>query len=173
MPDEQEQWRAISGFDYEVSSFGRVRRATCFKQFPAGYVLKCRRDKDGYPVVALARKGGYRYAKISVLVAEAFIGTKPSFKHHAAHWDGDKTNNRSTNLRWATPSENEKDKTRQGKRADTRGEKHPMHVLTEAKVRQIRLDRKAGIPVKEIAAAYGVGRLTVYDVVRGVTWTHV
>lgn len=169
----QEEWRPIVGFEYEVSSLGRVRRSVAFRQFPVGFILKTKPDRDGYPTVALSRGGKYRYAKVSVLVAETFLGAKPTRRHHAAHWDGDKRNNQLANLRWATPVENELDKIRQGKSPDVRGEKHPMHVLTEKKVIQIRADRAAGIPVRKIAADLGVGVLTVYDVIRGVTWTHV
>ena len=53
-----------------------------------------------------------------LLVVLAFLGPPPFPGAHAAHFDGDKLNNRLSNLRWASPAENEADKRRHGR---TRG----------------------------------------------------
>lgn len=170
---ENEEWLPITDYPYEVSSFGRVRRAMAFHQFPAGYVLKSKLDREGYPVVALSRQHRYRHVKVSVLVCIAFNGPRPSPRHHAAHWDGVKQNNIPSNLRWATPAENEMDKSRQGMRNDPIGEKHHAARLTDGLVRCMRLDRLKGELIPAIAAKYGFAKLTTYDAVIGKTWAHV
>jgi len=64
---------------------------------------------NGYLYVNTARG---RYS-VHRLVAKAFI-TNPDNKDQVAHWDGDRTNNQVANLRWASASENCKDKRRHG-----------------------------------------------------------
>lgn len=168
-----EEWRNVEGYDYEVSSEGRVRRSTAFHQYPSGYIIKGKLDNDGYPVVSLSLKSKYRHVKVSVLVCCAFHGPKPTSKHQAAHWDGNKRNNFKGNLRWATCSENEADKIRQGKRNDRFGEGHPACIITEDIVRSMRLDRMAGMKINDLASKYALNRITVYDAIRGTTWGHV
>jgi hypothetical protein len=54
-----------------------------------------------------------------------------------------------------------------------RGEKHPMARLTEALVLAMRSRRREGALYREIAHEFGFPKLTVYDAVRGVTWSHI
>jgi hypothetical protein len=70
------------------------------------------------------RDGRRRTAHLHRLVCEAYHGPAPSPIHHAAHWDGDKENNSASNLRWATPQENEADKVRHGRRPASRDHSH-------------------------------------------------
>ena len=49
---------------------------------------------------------------IQCLVLEAFEGPRPTRKHEACHFDGDKWNNRRDNLYWGTKSQNNLDRTR-------------------------------------------------------------
>lgn len=51
--------------------------------------------------------------RVHRLVAEAFL-PKPDDRHDVAHYDGDKSNNKASNLYWATKSENMLDKRRHG-----------------------------------------------------------
>ncbi|WP_208609489.1 HNH endonuclease signature motif containing protein [Streptomyces atriruber] len=48
------------------------------------------------------------------LVCVAFHGPRPTASHQVAHGDGDPTNNRPCNLRWATPAENSAGAVRHG-----------------------------------------------------------
>ncbi|CAK0853954.1 unnamed protein product [Prorocentrum cordatum] len=79
-----------------VSSFGRL-------QYVTGSIgLGCLHP-DGYRVT---RVGG-RFRLVHRLVAEAFLGDPPSLQHcQVNHKDGDRENNRVTNLEYVTPSQN-------------------------------------------------------------------
>lgn len=79
-----------------ISNMGRVQTRT-----PRGVHWEKKHhpkpDSSGYPQV-LGRH-------VHLHVAEAFIGPKPSASHTVDHLNGDKTDNRACNLRWATKLE--------------------------------------------------------------------
>lgn len=92
-----EEWRTIEGFpNYQVSSLGRVKRNN--------KMLRSRNDKYGYPRVNLYKNSDKYTKTLHRLVAEAFI-LNPEFKPTVNHIDEDKTNNKVSNLEWATMKE--------------------------------------------------------------------
>lgn len=115
-----ETWKAIPGYEglYEVSDAGSVRslpRIILRRGRPtqlAGKVLRPSLTK-GYRMAYLSRDGEVNGFSVHALVALAFIGPRPDGMQ-VAHWDNDRENNRLSNLRYATQSENEKDKARHG-----------------------------------------------------------
>ena len=92
-----EEYKIIQGFEnYEISNFGNVRNIT------TGRILKQSLDKNGYKRINLNNT----YTQhIHLLVAKAFI-PNPENKRVVDHIDGDRTNNNTSNLRWASHSEN-------------------------------------------------------------------
>lgn len=170
---EAEAWKPVPGYEelYEVSSYGRVRRLKGCKMAPAGYELKVRLDIDGYPRYSLWKRGSYRAFKAHRLVALAFLGAPPFAGAHVAHFDGNKLNNHTSNLRWATPAENEADKKRHGRtRGAKPGAEHHGAKLNPALVMQLRHSVQAGQSIKAVARTFGIPYLTVYDAVVGNTW---
>lgn len=110
---DTETWRPIAGWVglYEVSSDGRVRslpRPGC-----KGRVLRFGTTGNGYLTATFSANGKREARTVHRIVAEAFIGPKPDGMQ-TCHNDGDKTNNAASNLRYATQSENERDKLRHG-----------------------------------------------------------
>lgn len=104
---EENCWRTIPSYPkYEASKSGNIRRKD------TKYELNKYSNKKGYLFVSL-RHVYTRSVGVHRLVTEAFRGVRPSRKHQAAHFDGNKQNNRWTNLRWATPRENCQDTVRQ------------------------------------------------------------
>lgn len=112
-----EEWRPIVGWPgYLVSDQGRV--ISMKRKSPR--VLHSFPDRrGGYPVVSLSTGGACRNAKVHVLVAAAFIGPRPEGMD-IRHLDGDVTNNRPSNLRYGTRSENMRDALRHGTHAQAR-----------------------------------------------------
>ena len=92
--------------DYSVSNYGYVisnKKATPLK-------MKFKKHNKGYLKVALDKKIYF----VHRLVLLTFIGNPPPDKPQTRHLDGDPTNNRLTNLRWASQAENEDDKRYSG-----------------------------------------------------------
>lgn len=95
---QNEIWKDIEGFDYQVSNFGRVKGKHG--------LLKPQFDHNYYHVTLF--KKGKRFMKlIHRLVATAFI-PNPNNKPQVNHIDGVKTNNNLSNLEWVTNGENQK-----------------------------------------------------------------
>ena len=92
-----EEWRVIYN-DYEISNYGRLRRAGQ-RKFLKGSV------KDGYIRISIRTKDGDQSKFVHRLVAEAFI-PNPQNKEIVDHIDGNRANNHVSNLRWVTAEEN-------------------------------------------------------------------
>lgn len=160
-----EEWRLSPSCDqYEVSSLGRVRRAvpSC-KGHPAGMILKPRPLPNGY-----LRAAGDHY--IHRLVCEAFNGSAPTPKHEVAHRNGVRSDNRASNLYWATHTENEADKLSHGTRL--MGTSVGNSKLSEAEIPLIRA-LSGKMPQHAIARRFGVSQMIVSKIVRREAWRHV
>lgn len=150
-----EVWKPVVGREglYEVSDRGQVRsldrylRAACGgSRLHRGRTLKSRavNRSSKYLRVSLGGADKPVYRSVHVLVLEAFVGPRPTPNHDACHGDGDPLNNRLENLRWATKSENQRDRVRHGthhealKTACLRG-----HQFTEWNLVKSRLPHRA------------------------------
>jgi hypothetical protein len=125
----------------------------------------------GYLVVSVATSTGCRPVGVHQLVADAFLGGRPSVQHQVRHLDGNPANNCASNLAWGTAAENAADRLRHGRYE--RGARHPNARLTEQKVRELLERRSAGEKVRDLAKAYGVGVATVEGILYGKAWKHV
>lgn len=163
-----EEWRLIPSYEpYQVSTLGRVKGIK-----DGGRILTPVLTQYGYLQVSLCIRGKKVSRLVHRLVAYAFLGPQPSEAHDVLHWDGEKTNNSLSNLRWGTPQENNKDQVRHGTRAV--GSRAGVSKLTEAQVRSIRdLWDYGKLSQLEIASAMNVHRRTVNNIIRGVAWKHV
>jgi DNA-binding transcriptional regulator YiaG len=86
-----------------------------------------------------------------------FHGSRPTKDHEVAHWNGDSSDNRASNLRWATRPENKADELRHGTRCD--GVSHGMAKLTEKDVLTIReLRATTNMTLQVIAARFDISR---------------
>lgn len=123
---ELEEWRPVPGWEglYSVSDLGRVRsedRVTSGRNGTPrrayGRVLRPTREPHGYMTVGLSRPRTRRQ-KVYVhdLVLTAFRGPRPD-GDQCCHGDGTRDNNRLSNLRWGTVSDNAFDAVRHGTHA--------------------------------------------------------
>lgn len=155
-----EVWRHSHIPGFEVSSHGRVRGR-------AGEILAGFLDADGYPRVSYHENGKTKQVAVHTLVCTAFHGIRPSPAHTVAHGDGERANNKASNLRWATPKEQYADRRRHGTEAKS-GERNWNAKISNAQAAAIRAayrpGRGAGYPA--LAKAFGVSKFTVYRVVK-------
>lgn len=128
-------------------------------------LLQPRAHRDGHLRVKL--KGRDRW--VHHLVLEAFVGPCPKGKQ-CCHRDDNPTNNWLSNLRWDTPRGNAADRVRNGKQARLFGSSNGSAKLNAAKVQQIREMKRRGLRVATIAAAAGVSRRQVTNVLSGKSW---
>lgn len=183
--NQHEEWRPVKDYEslYEVSSAGRVRsldrtvrcgvRGNGLRTLP-GRMLKPGDDTHGYPSINLADETHGRkrvFAKIHRLVAESFLGTKPTSAHVVNHINGITTDNRVENLEWITQRQNMQHAGRTG--LMLRGEKVTVSKITADDVRQIRSRRAAGEKLKSIAADFGIAESTTCQIAKGQVWKHV
>lgn len=93
-----EIWKPIPGSTYEASSLGRIRS-------PRGNVLKPYDHPLGYHLVTVPVNGPAISRTVHSLVAAAFHGPRPEGLD-IAHGNCVKTDNRPSNLRYTTRSDN-------------------------------------------------------------------
>lgn len=167
-----EKWKMIPGWEgiYEVSDQGKVR--SYYKDAKnldkTKYKIKMQGvDFDGYKRVMLYGKSkGKKDKNVGVhrLVLLTFKGPCLEGKE-ASHLDGDRTNNRATNLIWETHLENERRKDRP---------KVTYSKLTEKMVKEIReIYVPYVISQRELAKKYGVHEETIQKIITNKSWTHI
>lgn len=151
------RWRPLADFPgYAVSRAGHVRfkRLAIIPQW-----------RGSYSRVRLRAPSGRRvWRPVHALVLEAFVGPRPSPRHHGAHFpDRDRANNRADNLRWALPEENEADKRVHG----THSRGGARIATSESAVGAIRLAAAAGESFTSIGRRYRLHRTSVARIVAG------
>jgi len=167
-----EEWREIPGWPYQVSSRGRIMRATNGPGTHAGRILRDSATGSGYRVVKLHDgNGGARSMSVHRLVAFAFLGPPPTAMHTVNHRNGDKSDNRISNLEWLTPHQN----TMHAKEMGTlpMGTSHGNAKLTEEAVMEMRLRHQLGESMRGLAGEFGVSCAAARAAITGAGWAHV
>lgn len=87
-------------------------------------------------------------------------------------------------LRWGTAKENTKDSIDRGRKTDPPrngtlppiryGEENPISIMTEKKVKQLRMDYSKGdVSHRELAKKYGISKSTVGQIVNYKSWKNI
>jgi hypothetical protein len=172
-----EQWRPISGFpSYAVSDQGRIKRLTSRTCGKAGHVLKpnARKRPNGaraYLMVSLCADGRVTSRAVHRLVAEAFVPAVDG-KPEVNHKNGDRFDNRASNLEWTTSSENQLHAYAIDLQS-AQGEKNGQAKLQAVDVFEIVARYDALVPTPRIAEDFGVSETTVRDIAAGRSWAHI
>lgn len=119
---------------------------------------------DGRIQVNLRRKTH----RVANLVLETFVGPRPSGMQACHFPDRDTSNNALANLRWDTPTGNQRDKKVHGTTND--GERNGSARLSASDVCDIRRIAAAGTPHSALANTFGVSRSAIQQVVSRTTW---
>lgn len=135
-----------------------------------GRILRPYTNGKDYQRLGLLVNGHRKTFAVHVMVAETWHGPRP-LGMQAAHGNGNPSDNRAVNLRWATPTENAADKILHG--TSNRGERHGNHQLRAVNVRAIlRLSQTTPLTQAELGAMFDVDPGTVRDILAGLTWSH-
>ncbi len=159
---ETEEWRPVPGRENLYgSSLGRIGRKR-----PSGEwkILRGSRGYKGYWAVHIP--GTVCSGRVHLLICAAFHGPKPPPLSQCCHGDGNKDNNRPSNLRWGTQKDNMSDNVRHGVFC---GVKNGAARLTEDQVLTI---RASDLSCRELAKMFGVSDSAVREVIKGETWKH-
>lgn len=176
-----EVWKPVVGYEgeYEVSDIGRVRSVARpvrnrwgTETIRSSKLRAIGVKREGYRFVNLFRKQHGKPMYVHRLVAMAFL-PNPNDYPQVNHLDGDKSNNRSSNLEWCTGSVNCRHAINENLYDQARGESTPMAKVTERDVLEMRRLWRAGIMQKDIAEKFGVGRKAVTKIVNYQRWKHV
>lgn len=162
------EWREVKTHpDYIVSSDGQVGSRWLGKF----RMLKPTRVSTGYLQVGLCDgRGGKKNVNVHTLVAEAFLGPRPTPAHQLNHKNGIKDDNRDANFEWCTASENRRHALDVLGVKVAHGAALPQTKVTEAEVREIRRRCAAGEPQRGIAASYGITQTAVSLIARRARW---
>ena len=152
-----EEWRSVSGYrgHYIVSSIGRIFSLKGNRS----KILKSSVDANGYVVVGLCRDGVSRSFKAHRIVAAAFLGNSSLQVNHK---NGVKTDNRVSNLEWATSRQNVIHSHAMG--LVPKGEKHRWAKLSDNQVLEIRRSKES---TKTLRIRYSVSRSCIQMIRRG------
>ncbi|MEK5104348.1 NUMOD4 domain-containing protein [Cytobacillus sp. FSL M8-0252] len=178
-----EIWKNVTGFEglYQVSNIGRVKSLGRYRERKDGLLIKVkekvlmvRTDSKGYEKVDLTKGGKRKTVLVHRVVAQAFIPNSNN-KPQVNHKDGNKKNNKVSNLEWNTISENIKHAHETGliNSSLLKGEENINAKLSEMQIRYIRenyipKDREFG--TRALSKQYGVSQNAISKIVNYKTW---
>lgn len=155
-------WRSFGDGRYEISDEGVIRRVTPASGTRPGRILSQRPTHDGYLEACISRGKVQSYRRVHQLVAEAFLGPCPPGKE-VNHKDGNKWNNRASNLKYVTVKENADHAFELGLRKGMIGEKHPLAILRDVQASAVARLREGGMSWKTISRACGITEHQAYN----------
>lgn len=127
-------------------------------------------DQDGYLFANLYIDGKSHPRRFARLMLETFIGPCPEGKE-ACHNNGDRTDNRLSNVRWGTPESNYEDRDRHGTTA--RGERIGSAKIMTDDVHEVFRLREAGLSYSRIGQTVGISKRQAMRIAKGESWVHI
>ena len=157
-----EMWKIIPFEDeYEISSEGKVRNKS------SKHIKSLRFDRYGYLRVTLYPSG--KTYTVHRLVAKTFLENEDSEVNHI---NGDKTDNRVSNLEWCSASQNARHRDKVLSRKWV-GHMNPSASLSVDTVREIKYGDFLGLNNREIGDKFKVSSEQVRRIRSGQRWKHI
>ena len=174
---DEEVWREVPRYPrYLVSNLGGVRSKDIVSshwrggtRVHKGVIFTPSPSTPGYLIVCLYYQPmRRRTVTVHRIVAEAFL-PKVEGKNYVNHRNGNKKDNRASNLEWCTPSENIQHARDITGRLRL-GSRCTQSKLTEQDVENIKNQLSSGATGRSIALKYGVTPAAISLIKRGVNW---
>ena len=173
----EEIWIPIEEVNYVlISNLGRIRNEdrvivekTGKVYVKKGIMYKLRPTKRGYLRVCIRINGQSKDFYIHRLVVKYFLG-KEIKDLEVNHKDGDKKNNKVSNLEIVTYLENIKHA--KDNKLFRNGENHGLSYLTSSQVLEIRSLYKDGLTNRQIADKFNLKRRFVWEITTRKTWKY-
>lgn len=175
----KEQWRDVKGLKgfYQISdraavkslprkivtSHGVIRRVF-------GCILRPYKSRNGYLTVKIGTsQRDKKHYFIHKMIAKAFI-PNPNNKKHINHIDGNKLNNKISNLEWCTLKENIQHAFRTGLTVSAKGEAAGRAKLSNKQVLEI---LNSNLTSRQLGKIYSVSKTSVWAIKTGLSWNHI
>lgn len=166
--------KAIPGYeDYYADTNGNIWSKRKYYANKEGELrkLKPQIGKFGYLTLEIRKNTKRKTRLVHRLVLETFVGLRPEGMQ-ACHWDGVKSNNNLSNLRWDTAKNNKKDSIRLGTTFHPEGEKHPNAKLNSLQIRIIRKYPRYRGCLLHLSEYFGVSGSHIFNIRVGKKWRH-
>lgn len=161
-----ELWKDIVGYEglYQVSNLGRIR--SFYKRRNDVEFLKFA-DNHGYKTITLHKDGRQKTFRVHRLVAVAFLPNE-SDKPQINHINGNKSDNRASNLEWCSQSENMLHAYESGLQTpNTKEANAAKRKLNAEQAQEIRTLLDSGKSTRAVAKIYGVGKNLISRIGQG------
>ena len=168
MEFNDEIWKDVVGYEsiYQVSSLGRVKS---FITRDNSGLRNPSSSKAGYYMCSLSKNKKKVSKYVHRLIAEAFIGDISELEVN--HIDGNKKNNKLSNLEIVTTQQNTNHAIAMGLTNNV-GANHGMAKLTDKIVLSIRIRYKHGEGMTSIARSLNHSVQNINNIVKNRTWKH-
>lgn len=178
MEQQFEIWKEVIGFEgYKVSNLGRVMvmdRVKYINNIPRkmkNRIMSVQTHHSGYCNITLVNNNLKKTFTIHRLVALTFIDNPNNLKT-VNHINGDKKDNRITNLEWMSQLENNKHARLTGLKDNHYGENNPKSILNKDQVLEIRefYSKNKQTKKKDLAKKYNISLSCLVHIINKTSW---
>lgn len=167
----------IIGYEdsYGINELGEVfslKRVGGGNRTNTRFQLKGQISNNGYRFVTFSKRGKLKRCSVHRLVATHFLDAPGEGKTQVNHINGDKLDNRLSNLEWASTTENQIHSQKLGLSAN--GERSHLSKLTEKQVLEIReLYKPRRYTAQRLAKEYGMSESGIFHILKGECWKYI
>lgn len=171
----KERWLPVPNYEwaYVVSNQGRIRsldRVLTTGTWQKGQAIRLRISGQGYYYVILWHGGEAKTFRVCRLVLRAFRGAPPQ-DHESAHRNGDRLDDRLSNLTWKTHIDNLRDRHSHG--TQPQGERNGRAKLKANEVLAMRALMAKGVSGAVAGRMYGVTQAVASKIKLRTLWSHI